>query len=283
MNEHGEMDPRSLVAARLRYLRAMGFGQVVVARGEGAPVVAPMEAPVMAASDAGRRAPRAGAPRPAFAEPAAAPGARVAEASAAGPSGPPPANRAGALKILRDEEIGACTRCGLAPTRKNIVFGVGSPDAKIVFVGEAPGRDEDLKGEPFVGRAGQLLDKMLAAIDLSRETVYIANVLKCRPPDNRDPSPEEIATCRPFLEKQIDILRPWFIVTMGNHATKTLLDTKVGITALRGKFREYRGTRLLPTYHPAFLLRNAAMKRPAWEDLQLLQREYLARRAQEGS
>lgn len=165
------------------------------------------------------------------------------------------------------KEIGDCKRCKLCEKRTNIVFGVGNPNARLMFIGEAPGHDEDLQGEPFVGRAGQLLTKMIGAMGFKRSDVYIANIAKCRPPDNRYPEPDEVETCIPFLYQQIDAIHPKIIVTLGNLATQTLLNTKTGITALHGNFQDYRGTKLMPTYHPAFLLRNPNMKRPCWEDL----------------
>lgn len=170
------------------------------------------------------------------------------------------------LKKIR-EDIGDCKRCKLCEGRTNIVFGVGDPKAKLMFVGEGPGRDEDLQGEPFVGRAGQLLTKMIEAMGFKRSEVYIANIVKCRPPDNRYPEPEEVATCLPFLVRQIEAIRPKILVSLGNLATQTLLDTKAGITSLHGTFKEFQGIPLMPTYHPAFLLRNPNMKKPCWEDL----------------
>lgn len=164
-------------------------------------------------------------------------------------------------------ELGDCTRCKLSKGRTNIVFGVGDPKAKLMFVGEAPGHDEDLKAEPFVGRAGQLLTKMIEAMGFKRSDVFIANIIKCRPPDNRYPEDDEVEQCIPFLVKQIEAIKPKIIVSLGNLATQTLLQTKTGITALHGTFKEYCGTPLMPTYHPAFLLRNPNMKKPCWEDL----------------
>lgn len=170
------------------------------------------------------------------------------------------------LKKIR-EEIGDCTRCKLCQARTHIVFGVGDPHARLMFVGEGPGRDEDLQGEPFVGRAGQLLTKMIEAMGLKRSEVYIGNIIKCRPPDNRYPEPEEVATCTPFLLKQIAAIQPKILIALGNLAAQTLLETKKGITTLRGQFHDFHGIQLMPTFHPAFLLRNPNMKREAWEDL----------------
>lgn len=170
------------------------------------------------------------------------------------------------LSLLRTE-IGDCTRCILHKGRTNLVFGVGSPNALLMFVGEGPGADEDLKGEPFVGRAGQLLTKMIEAMGIKRSDVYIANIVKCRPPNNRNPEPVEVVTCSPFLKKQIDIINPRVIVALGKFAAQTLLQTEITITKLRGEFHPYGNTQVMPTYHPAFLLRNPNMKRAVWEDL----------------
>ena len=167
------------------------------------------------------------------------------------------------------EEIGDCRRCKLCEGRTHIVFGVGDPHAKLMFVGEGPGADEDAQGEPFVGRAGQKLNEMIRAIGLDRKDVYIANVVKCRPPGNRDPEPDEVATCSPFLYRQIEAIAPKVIVALGSPATKTLLQTKVGITALRGKWGDFRGIPVMPTFHPAFLLRQYTLlnRQAVFDDL----------------
>ena len=169
--------------------------------------------------------------------------------------------------------LGECRRCKLAPERNKLVFGVGNPDAELVFVGEAPGADEDRQGEPFVGRAGKLLDKMILAMGKTRDDIYICNVLKCRPPDNRDPEADEVLACEPFLIKQIESIEPKVICALGSHAAKTLLKTNESIGKLRGKFHYYHEVKLLPTYHPAYLLRNASMKKESWADLQMVMRE----------
>jgi len=171
-------------------------------------------------------------------------------------------------------ELGDCRRCKLHATRKNIVFGAGNQRSHIVFVGEAPGRDEDVQGKPFVGQAGKLLELMLEAINLRREEVYICNIVKCRPPENRNPEKDEIEACGPFLTKQIEAIEPRIICALGTLAAHTLLKTKESISKLRGVIHTYHGIRLIPTYHPAFLLRNPYKKREAWEDMQLIQREY---------
>ncbi|MCD6508167.1 uracil-DNA glycosylase [Candidatus Poribacteria bacterium] len=177
------------------------------------------------------------------------------------------------MERLREEAL-SCRRCELHKTRTKVVFGVGDENATLMFVGEAPGRDEDLRGEPFVGRAGQLLDRILAAIGLSREEVYITNVLKCRPPNNRDPLPSEVEACEPFLLRQIELVKPKLICALGRHAAHTLLKTKASLKSLRGRFHSYHGIKLLVTYHPASLLRNPGLKRPTWEDMKMLRAEY---------
>jgi len=171
------------------------------------------------------------------------------------------------------QEIGDCTRCKLhCLGRKQIVFGVGNPAADLMFVGEAPGGDEDIQGIPFVGRAGQLLTKIIEAIGLARGDVYIANVIKCRPPQNRNPEPDEVETCEPFLFQQVDIIKPKVIVALGTFAARTLLRTLDPISRLRGRVYDYRGAKLIPTFHPAYLLRNPASKREVWEDMKLAKR-----------
>ena len=170
--------------------------------------------------------------------------------------------------------LGPCQRCTLCAHRKTIVFGVGNPDPEVVFVGEGPGADEDRQGEPFVGRAGQLLNDIITkGMHLRREDVYIANVVKCRPPDNRDPEPAEIAACAPFLQKQLALLRPKVIVALGRFAAQTLLDDTTPIGRLRGQWRTYRGVKLMPTLHPAYLLRNPQAKRAVWEDIKSVLKE----------
>ncbi len=177
------------------------------------------------------------------------------------------------------DEVRGCTRCGLATTRTNTVFSRGNPDASLCFIGEAPGADEDAQGIPFVGRAGQLLDKMIAAMGLSPERdAYVCNILKCRPPENRRPTPDEMQTCFPYLHEQLDLVKPKVIVALGNTAVAALLNTTIGITRLRGQWKLYRGTiPVMPTYHPSYLLRPSGQqleaKRQAWEDLQAVMKE----------
>ncbi len=167
------------------------------------------------------------------------------------------------------QAIKSCQKCPLSRTRNRLVFGVGDPRADLVLVGEAPGADEDMKGEPFVGRAGQLLDKILAAVEMERgDNVYIANILKCRPPNNRDPLPSEVAECEPHLVKQLQLLQPKLILALGRIAAQTLLKTKDPLSKLRGRLHDYHGVPLMVTFHPAALLRNPQWKRPTWEDVQ---------------
>jgi DNA polymerase len=177
----------------------------------------------------------------------------------------PPRGAAG-LTLVR-EELGDCKRCKLAPSRQNLVFGVGNPEAHLVFVGEAPGADEDAQGEPFVGKAGQLLTKMIEAMGYARGDVYICNVLKCRPPGNRNPEPDEVAQCEPFLKKQLAAIRPRMIVALGKFAVQCLLRDDSPISRLRGNLRTYEGIPLMPTFHPAYLLRDPSKKKLAWDDL----------------
>lgn len=171
------------------------------------------------------------------------------------------------------ESMAGCQLCSLGKTRRNLVFGDGNPQAKLVFVGEAPGADEDEQGLPFVGRAGQLLTKIIEAMGLNRKDVYICNILKCRPPQNRNPLPEEIAVCEPFLKRQLKSISPQIICALGTFAAKTLLKTESPISVLRGRFHSYEGIKLMPTYHPAYLLRNPSAKKAVWEDVQLIMKE----------
>jgi len=188
------------------------------------------------------------------------------------------ADNAEALKAESLQElraaIGDCRRCKLCSGRTHLVFGVGNPNADLMFVGEGPGRDEDLQGEPFVGRAGQLLtDIITKGMGMKREDVYIANVVKCRPPDNRNPEPDEVAACEPFLKKQIELVRPRIIIGLGKFAVQTLLQSKIPITKVRGNWHSYHGIKLMPTFHPAYLLRNPADKKLVWEDIKKVIKE----------
>jgi len=172
------------------------------------------------------------------------------------------------------EKVANCQACALCKTRNNVVFGSGNENARLVFVGEAPGEDEDITGEPFVGRAGQKLTQIINAINLSREEVFITNVLKCRPPNNRNPLPNEIEVCEPYLVAQLGFIKPKVICALGTFAAQTLLKTEQQISRLRGRFHTYHGIRLMPTYHPAYLLRNPKFKRDVWEDIQKVKAEY---------
>ena len=189
-----------------------------------------------------------------------------------------PAPTAVAAPVTRESleeirgDLGECTRCVLHEKRTNIVFGVGNPSADLMFIGEGPGQEEDRQGLPFVGAAGQLLTKIIHAIDLTRDDVYIANVVKCRPPRNRDPEPEEVEACRPFLDRQVDAIHPKVICALGRVSALNLLRTDEGITRIRGRIYSYRGAKLVPTFHPAYLLRNPAKKRECWEDMKLIRR-----------
>lgn len=180
-----------------------------------------------------------------------------------------------------NHEIKDCLNCPLGSTRTKFVFGVGNPNADLMFVGEAPGEKEDLEGEPFIGRAGKLLTDILKAIDLSREDVYIANVLKCRPPENRDPNKAEIEACEPYLLKQIELIKPKLLVALGRISATTLLRKKDSLTAMRGQVFDYHGTDMVVTYHPAALLRNPNWKRPAWEDFKKIREMYLEKRGEQ--
>ena len=183
-----------------------------------------------------------------------------------------PEDRAEALLAIR-EDLGDCTRCALSAGRNKIVYGDGDPNARLMFVGEGPGADEDAQGLPFVGRAGQLLNNMIAAMGMKREQVYIANIVKCRPPQNRVPEPEEAHTCSPFLFRQIDVIRPQVLVALGATAALYLLGFKSPLSALRGRLHACRGAKLIVTYHPAYLLRDPRQKKEAWRDLQLAMAE----------
>jgi uracil-DNA glycosylase family 4 len=183
-----------------------------------------------------------------------------------------PSSPGKSLESIRTE-IGDCQRCKLAPKRTNIVFGSGNPNAELVFVGEAPGYDEDQQGLPFVGRAGQLLTKIIESINLKREDVYICNVLKCRPPENRNPEPDEVASCNPFLKKQLATIRPKIVCCLGTFASQTVIQTASSISRLRGQFFDIDGMRVIATFHPAYLLRSPDKKREVWEDMKQIRAE----------
>jgi len=246
-------DPRRDAALWLSLYRELGVEQ---AGGPPRPAAAPAAPPAPAARV--RRAPAALLPE-------LAPGEAWPLIRAALAAGDPAAQ----LEKLRDEVVGDCRRCRLHEGRTKLVFGVGDPGARLMFVGEGPGADEDRQGEPFVGRAGQLLDRIIVAMGLARADVYIANVVKCRPPENRAPLPDEAATCKPFLEAQIAAIQPEVIVTLGKVALEELVGSRIGsITSVRGHWFDYRGLPVKATFHPAYLLRNPAAKRPVWDDMQ---------------
>ena len=217
-------------------------------------------------------------PKPALKPPAAAAGADAGKAlvqrTASGPSLFEPTSQLAAETLLQIRaDLGECTRCKLHRTRNKIVFGDGNPKARLIFVGEGPGADEDAQGLPFVGRAGKLLTQMIEAMGLKRSDVYICNVVKCRPPGNRQPEPDEVAACSPFLFRQLDSIKPHVIVCLGATAFQTLLETSRSISHYRGQWIDYRGYKMLPTYHPAYLLRNPAAKADVWKDLQKVMAE----------
>ena len=254
----GAVQPSEQLAAHVAYFRELGVSGV---NRDRVWRLRP-DAPEPAAASAPEPA-EAAAPEPVA---AAAAGAPVELSMFDQVAAPAAATADERLRLIR-EELGDCTRCRLHGGRRTLVYGVGNPDAELMFVGEAPGRDEDIQGIPFVGRAGQLLTRIIEAIDLRREDVYIANVIKCRPPDNRNPQPDEVRTCEPFLFAQIDAIRPRVIVAMGSFAARTLLRTEDAISRLRGRVFEFRGASLVPTFHPAFLLRSPDRKRDVWEDM----------------
>lgn len=177
-----------------------------------------------------------------------------------------------AFELLRAQAL-VCTKCRLAGGRKTVVFGVGNPNADLMFIGEAPGRDEDERGEPFVGRAGQLLTDIIKAMKLTRDDVYIANVIKCRPPENRNPEPDELDACRPYIRRQVELIQPKVIVTLGRFGLQSLTEKGYGISAVRGTWLEYNGIKLMPTYHPAYLLRTPAAKKDVWADMKKVMAE----------
>ena len=210
---------------------------------------------------------RAGAPsRAAAATPAPEPRAEPASRSLAPHVTAPARSRVEALAIVRTD-LGECTRCKLHTGRIKLVFGTGNAEARLMFVGEGPGAEEDEQGVPFVGRAGQLLTQIIKAMGLEREDVYIANVVKCRPPGNRNPEPDEIEQCEPFLMRQMDVIKPAVVVALGKFAAQTLLRTTEPISKIRGRFHQVGDTRVMPTFHPSYLLRNPAAKREVWEDM----------------
>ena len=275
-----ERFPASLqqkIEDRLRYYEDLGIRLFYTDRGSGGASLAVSEAVASAASPTSvfeeialpKSTPK---PAPAKVAPVAAPPPLVVP-----PAGPSLFEAVDKVKddtLLKiREDLGECTRCKLHKGRNKIVFGDGSPKAQLVFVGEGPGADEDMQGLPFVGRAGKLLTQMIEAMGLQRSDVYICNVVKCRPPENRAPEPDEVATCSPYLMRQIDAIHPKVIVCLGATAAKTILNTTRGISQFRGEWLEWRGHKLMATYHPAYLLRNPPAKADVWKDLQKVMSE----------
>ena len=286
LNALNPNDPatREALHARLRFYRDLGLGEFY--RREVDPTAwaqPPADAPSQPETKPAAAAVSVASviPQPSTAPPALFPGipeeieiAPRKPFPAAPPIAPPvpPEQHFAALKLIR-EDIGDCTRCALHTGRNKLVFGDGDPNAKLMFVGEGPGADEDASGLPFVGRGGQLLNNMINAMGLKREQVYIANVVKCRPPQNRTPEPDEAHTCVPFLFRQIDVVRPQVIVALGQTAVTYLTGEKRSLSNWRGTVHPLRGTKLIVTYHPAFLLRDPNQKKHAWADLQIAMRE----------
>ena len=282
-----DSNTRDALAERLRFYRDLGLTDFY--RRDAEPVAA-VDDPKLGRSVAEELAEREGLLQAAVA--GAAQSATESAAQLKNPSGEDPTiktrkvfsappqiagavpveERAAALQAIR-EDLGDCTRCALHKGRHTIVFGVGNPAARLMFVGEGPGADEDAQGEPFVGRAGQLLNNMIAAMGLKREECYIANIVKCRPPGNRTPEPDEANTCTPFLFRQIDVVRPQVLVALGATAATYLLGARQPLAGLRGRVHAYRGMSLIVTYHPAFLLRDPRQKKEAWADLQIAMKE----------
>jgi uracil-DNA glycosylase len=245
-------------AARATETRSIG---APAARATDAPVARTSEAPAAGATESPAARTAEAPERPPFAPPVRSPLSDLVE---------PELGAADSLAALR-EVLGDCRRCKLCKGRTNIVFGVGRPDARLMFVGEGPGEDEDLRGEPFVGKAGALLtDIITKGMGLQRSDVYIANVVKCRPPNNRDPEPDEIVACEPFLKRQVALVNPDVIVSLGKFATQALLGDRTPISKRRGRWHEYEGRPLMPTFHPAYLLRNPSDKRLVWDDIKLV-------------
>ncbi|HYC54879.1 MAG TPA: uracil-DNA glycosylase [Candidatus Binatia bacterium] len=267
------MESDALRLARVFLERELALGlEVIPAAAAGAPASA-------------ARAAQAGSHAPAIASSARTPWPAQFFEQSPRPAAPPPTEAAPANPVLSRllvepaivgaeslmqlrEVLGACTRCKLCSGRTNIVFGVGNPDADLMFIGEGPGEDEDLQGEPFVGKAGRLLtDIITLGMGLKRSDVYIANVIKCRPPNNRNPEPDEIVACEPFLMRQVELVAPKVLVSLGNFATQALLRDRTSITRRRGQWHQFAGIPLMPTFHPAYLLRNPSDKRLVWEDI----------------
>jgi DNA polymerase len=256
----------------LDYLRDIGYGELYAPTAKAGGSPAPTPTPQQGQVGKGLAPSREAAPTASVARPEVAPASNLEE-------------RASKLAIL-DQRVSGCTDCRLHEGRKKVVFGVGNPNADLMFIGEGPGAQEDRQGIPFVGPAGELLTKIIAAIELERSDVYIANIVKCRPPRNRDPQPDEVAACRGYLERQIELIRPKVIVALGRVAAQTLLGESTPLGRMRGHWYLVKGVETRVTYHPAALLRNASFKRPTWEDMQVVRdrvRELVAEEASESS
>jgi uracil-DNA glycosylase family 4 len=270
-----QFDPatREALLARVRFYRDLGLTEFY-RRPVDAALLARLEAaaeqPVAAPGP--DRALQQAAPTISLEEVAIAPRKPIFQPTQEAPEAVPAAQHGKFLELIR-EDIGDCTRCALHTGRNKIVFGDGSPTARLMFVGEGPGADEDASGIPFVGKAGQLLNNMIAAMGLKREEVYIANVVKCRPPGNRTPEPDEANTCSPFLFRQIDVIRPQVLVALGATAATYLMGARQPLAGLRGRVHAFRGSQLIVTYHPAYLLRDPRQKKEAWADLQIAMKE----------
>jgi DNA polymerase len=274
-------DAKSRLRLHLRAEQAFGLKSVPVSHVDVAPADAVVDLPPTDCADESDRPPaptvaevvrptRVASPSPAALfspDPASAPFSDVPAHSSA--------DKRSLLVAMDDKEVRGCTKCRLCETRKNTVFGEGDPDAQIFFIGEGPGENEDLQGRPFVGRAGELLNKWIAAMGLRREQVFIAKIVKCRPPNNREPAPDETATCTPYLERQIEIVRPRVIITLGRPSSQYMLQTKLSMGRLRGQWHAYRGIKLMPTYHPAYVLRQYTVetRRAVWDDLKKVMAE----------
>ena len=277
---------RSALVERVRFYRDLGLTEfyrrpVDASALATEPVEEPEALPAAVAAATAQIAPADSIPNN-FGEEAAIPPRKSISAPPEVGSPVAAGDRAAALQIIRDE-IGDCTRCALHKGRNKLVFADGDPNARLMFVGEGPGADEDAQGLPFVGRAGQLLNNMISAMGLKREQVYIANVVKCRPPGNRTPEPDEANTCTPFLFRQIDVVRPQVLVALGATAATYLLGHRQPLAGLRGRVHAFRGTQLIVTYHPAFLLRDPRQKKEAWADLQIAMKELGLKKPAAGS
>ncbi len=270
--------PRPAVVEASATAAATSAATTAASTAPAAPAPSPPSAnPVQPAADTGVSQSPAPARAPTTSQPVASPPPAAPVSAPSSPafagSGMAAEDKPAALAIVASA-VAACEKCpDLVRSRRQTVFGVGNPNARLVLFGEAPGADEDRLGEPFVGKAGQLLTKIIEACKMQREDVYIMNVLRCRPPANRNPSPEEANNCRPFFEKQFEIIRPEFIVCLGSVAATNLLQTQASVGRLRGKFHDWRGMKVVVTYHPAYLLRNASAKKHVWTDMKMLMKE----------